>query len=223
MNLQQTVSTILTERVIAIIRLPRAERATELVAAIHAGGVCCIEITLNTPGALRVIAEVRDRIPEVVIGAGTVCSEEDARSALTAGARFLVTPAMLPELIPIAHEHDAPVVMGAFTPTEMFTATRAGADLIKLFPASDAGPEYLKAVLAPFPHLRVVPTGGIGAENAAEWLAHGAVALGVGGALTDLSLVGAGRFDEITAHARHLLEAAERIPARAPTTSGSHA
>jgi 2-dehydro-3-deoxyphosphogluconate aldolase / (4S)-4-hydroxy-2-oxoglutarate aldolase len=207
MQRQETTRAILTGRIIAILRLESATSAVELVRAIHAGGITCIEVSLNTPGAVEVIAEVAERLPEVVIGAGTVCTPEEARSVLDAGSRFLVSPATLPELIPISHAAGAPIAMGAFSPTEMYTATRAGADFVKLFPATAVTPDYLKAVLAPFPTLRVVPTGGIDAGNAATWLAHGAVALGVGGSLTDRRLIDAGRFDEITRHARDLMGA----------------
>jgi 2-dehydro-3-deoxyphosphogluconate aldolase/(4S)-4-hydroxy-2-oxoglutarate aldolase len=177
------------------------------VAAIHAGGVRCIEVSLTTPGALEAIAEIRERLPEVEVGAGTVLTREELDSCVRVGARFIVTPVTLPELVAPAHAHGVPIVMGAFTPTEIYTAHEAGADLVKLFPAGSLEPGYLRAVRAPFPALRLVPTGGIDAGNAREWLAAGAVALGVGGSLTDAGAIAAGRLGELTESARRLLQA----------------
>ena len=203
----QTVATVLREKVVAIVRLDDAAHVVPAVQAIHAGGVRCIEVSLTTPGALDAIREARERIPGALLGAGTVCSAEDAEAAMRAGAEFLVTPVTLPELVGPAHARGVALVMGAFSPTEMFAAARAGADLVKLFPASSVGPNYLRAVLAPLPGLRLVPTGGVGADNAREWLAAGAVAVGVGGSLADAGTIAAGRFDAITWHARRLMEA----------------
>ena len=217
MDRTEILAAILRERVIGIVRLGDASRVFPVVEAIHAGGAGCIEVSLTTPGALAIIREIGERLPGVVIGAGTVCSPESAEAAVGAGARFLVTPVTLPDLVPLAHSLGVPIAMGAFTPTEIHAAHAAGAELIKLFPASSLTPGYLRAVLAPFPDLRLVPTGGVDADNAGEWLAAGAVALGVGGGLTASAAIAAGRYDDLTAYARRLMRSV-RAGASAPTS-----
>lgn len=208
MTRQQIVGAILEQRVVAIVRLPDAQWTRSVVEAIHAGGVQCVEISLTTPGALRTIAELRGRAPTLTIGAGTVCTDADAEDALAAGAQFLVSPVTEPRLVKLAHAREAPILMGALTPTEIHASHRAGADLIKLFPASAVTPDYLSAIAGPFPQIRLVPTGGVGADNAAEWIASGAVALGVGGRMTDADAIRAGDFARLSDAARELLAAA---------------
>lgn len=205
MQRPEIVEGILREKLIGIVRLASAASVVRVVEAIHAGGLRHIEVSLTTPGALEAIREIRERLPGVVIGAGTVYTPESAAAAVRAGARFLVTPVTVPELVKLAHSLDVPIAMGAFTPTEIHTAHRSGADLVKVFPASSVDPGYIRAVRAPFPDLRLVPTGGVGVANAGDWLAAGAVALGVGGGLTNGAAIAAGRFDEITEHARRLV------------------
>lgn len=221
MDRNSTLDVILRERVIGIVRLHDAAPVVPVVEAIHEGGVHCIEVSLTTPGALDGIREIRARNPELLIGAGTVCSEESAAAAIEAGARFLVTPVTIPTLIGIAHSAGLPIAMGAFTPTEAHAAHGAGADLVKLFPASSLTPGYLRALLAPLPDLRLVPTGGVNAENAAEWLRAGAVALGVGGGLTATDAVAARRFDRLTDYARRLMQSLDAAgsPPESTTTS----
>jgi 2-dehydro-3-deoxyphosphogluconate aldolase/(4S)-4-hydroxy-2-oxoglutarate aldolase len=211
MQRTEIVATILRERVIGIVRLKDASRVVPVVEAIHAGGVACIEVSLTTPGALDAVRAIRETLPEVLIGAGTVCTPEQAAAAARAGARFLVTPVTLPDLVHLAHSLDVPVAMGAFTPTEIHTAHQAGADLVKVFPASSVDPGYIRAVRAPFPDLRLVPTGGVGVENAGEWLAAGAVALGIGGGLTNGAAIAAGRYHELTDYAARLMASLDAI------------
>jgi 2-dehydro-3-deoxyphosphogluconate aldolase / (4S)-4-hydroxy-2-oxoglutarate aldolase len=203
----EVVGTILRQRVIAIVRLRDAAPVIAVMEAIHAGGIRCIEISLTTPGALEALGRARARLPDAFLGVGTVTSIEDAEHALEAGAQFLVTPVTLPELVPVAHERDAPVAMGALTPTEVHAALGAGADLVKLFPASAVDPAYVGALLGPLPRARIVPTGGVDLSNARAWLSTGAVALGVGGGLTDAGAIAEGRFDDLRDHAHRLLEA----------------
>jgi len=138
---------------------------------------------LNVPGALDAISSL-SAIPGALVGAGTVMSAADARAALDAGARFLLSPVLVPEVVTAAHAAGAAAVPGAFTPTELDACTRMGADLVKLFPADRLTPADLRTLLAALPGARLLPTGGITTANAGEWLAAGAVAVGVGGALT---------------------------------------
>jgi len=177
------VTTAIAEaKVVGIIRTGDAEEAVRAARAVAAGGIEVLEVALTTRDGLEAIKELRD--DGVLLGAGTVLDAATARLACLAGARFLVTPAVLPEVIEAGHAYGVPVLPGAATPTEILTALRAGADLVKVFPAAQLGPAFVRAVRAALPQAPLVPTGGVDAGNAAEWLAAGAVAVGCGGALT---------------------------------------
>jgi 2-dehydro-3-deoxyphosphogluconate aldolase/(4S)-4-hydroxy-2-oxoglutarate aldolase len=143
----------------------------------------------------------------MLVGAGSVLDSEAARDAIAAGARYLVSPVVIPALVEIGHAMDVPVLLGGFTPTEILSAHRAGADAVKVFPADALGPAFIRGVLGPMPFLRLVPTGGVTPENVGDWLRAGAVAVGLGGALVDPKLVAAGDFAALTARARRVAEA----------------
>jgi 2-dehydro-3-deoxyphosphogluconate aldolase/(4S)-4-hydroxy-2-oxoglutarate aldolase len=175
------VERICARRVVAILRCDEPAR---IGAEVIEGGVDVVEVPLNVPGALDAISSLVAALPGALIGAGTVMSAADARAALDAGARFLLSPVLRHEVVDAAHAAGAAAVPGAFTPTEIDACMRAGADLVKLFPADRLTPADLRTLLAALPDARLVPTGGITAANAAEWLDAGAVAVGVGGALT---------------------------------------
>lgn len=170
--------------VIAIVRQDRADVAERVSDALIAAGIEVLEVSLTTRGALTVIERLCERHPEALIGAGTVLDATSARAAILAGARFVVAPALSAEVITMAHRYGAVAAPGCQTPTEIGAALAMGADLIKLFPAEQLGPGYLSAVRAALPQAPIVPTGGVGAASAGVWLRSGAVALGVGGALT---------------------------------------
>jgi 2-dehydro-3-deoxyphosphogluconate aldolase / (4S)-4-hydroxy-2-oxoglutarate aldolase len=188
--------------VIAIMRAKSPEQLIAAAEAIHKGGVRVIEVTLTTPGALKVIAEANKRFgQEVLFGAGTVLDPETARLAILAGAGFIVAPTLNREVIALCNRYGIPVLPGCFTPTEMLAAWEAGADLIKLFPAEVGGSALLKALLAPLPQLQIVPVGGVDLGTAAAFIRNGAVALGVGGALINQTLLDAGDMDELTRRA----------------------
>lgn len=180
----EVVARIAARRVVGILRCASAVEAERVGTAAIESGVDVVEIPLGVPGALDAIAALAGRFPVALIGAGTVMSAADAERALDAGARFLLSPVLRPEVVAVAHAREAAAVPGAFTPTEIDAAMRAGADLVKLFPADRLTPADLRVLLAALPGARLLPTGGIDAGNAAEWLAAGAVAVGVGGALT---------------------------------------
>lgn len=177
----EVVARIRARRVVGILRCAEPERMG--TAAIE-GGLDVVEVPLGVPGALEAVAALTERFPRAVVGAGTVMSADDAGRALDAGARFLLSPVLRPEVVDAAHAGGAAAVPGAFTPTEIDACMRAGADLVKLFPADRLTPADLRVLLAALPGAPLLPTGGIDASNAAEWLAAGAVAVGVGGALT---------------------------------------
>ena len=182
----EVTSTIAEARVVGIIRTADAEEAVQAARAVAAGGIDVLEVALTTRDGLEAIRELR--ADGVLLGAGTVLDAATARLACLAGARFLVTPAVLPEVIEAGHAYGVPVLPGAATPTEILAALRAGADLVKVFPAGQLGPGFVRAVRAALPQAPLVPTGGVDAGNAAQWLAAGAVAVGCGGALTRGSL-----------------------------------
>jgi len=177
----EVVERICGRRVVAILRCAEPARVG---AEVIERGVDVVEIPLNVPGALSAISSLSTSFPSALIGAGTVMTAADARSALDAGARFLLSPVLRPEVVDAAHEAGAAAIPGAFTPTEIDACARMGADLVKLFPADRLTPADLRSLLAALPDAKLLPTGGITAANAAEWLAAGAVAVGVGGALT---------------------------------------
>jgi 2-dehydro-3-deoxyphosphogluconate aldolase/(4S)-4-hydroxy-2-oxoglutarate aldolase len=176
----------IAERIVArrVVGILRCDEPVRVGTAVIEGGVDVVEVPLGVPGALAAISSLSTSFPSALVGAGTVMTAEDAARALDAGARFLLSPVLRPEVVETAHAAGAAAVPGAFTPTEIDACMRAGADLVKLFPADRLTPADLRVLLAALPDARLVPTGGISAANAAEWLAAGAAAVGVGGALT---------------------------------------
>lgn len=203
----QTVDRLAALGAVAVVRLPAADDALRVVAALHAGGVRAVEITVTTPGAIAVIAAVvRELGDAAVVGVGSVLDAETARQAVDAGARYVVSPVFVAEVVAEAHRLGVAAMPGGFTPTEILHAHRSGADMVKVFPSDALGPSFLKGVLAPMPFLRLMPTGGVTPSNVGEWLRAGAVAVGLGGALVDPTLVAAGDFAGITARARQVVD-----------------
>ncbi len=190
--------------IIAIIRADSGEDLVRVVEAVAEGGIRCIEVTMTTPGALRCLelAAVRLSATDICLGVGSVLDAETARLAILAGARYVVSPVLAPGVIETAHRYGCPCLPGAFTPTEIFTAWEAGADMVKVFPASLGGLDYIKAVRAPLPNIPLVPTGGVDLNNLAAFVAAGVSAIGVGGNLAGKDLIKAGKFAEITENAR---------------------
>lgn len=180
----ETVRAVTAQRVFGIVRTPGPEEAVAAADAVLDAGLHAVEIALTTPGALRAVAQLTGRRPGALIGAGTVLDAAAARAAVEAGARFLVSPSLHPEVIRTGHRYGVPVFPGVATPTEMVRALEEGADALKLFPASAVPPSWLRDVRAALPQAPVIPTGGVTIENAPEWIAAGAVACGMGSALT---------------------------------------
>jgi 2-dehydro-3-deoxyphosphogluconate aldolase/(4S)-4-hydroxy-2-oxoglutarate aldolase len=208
MTKEANLKRILDAGVIAIVRLDSAGQLGQVARAIKAGGVDVIEFTMTTPGALDIIAaSSREFGEQVLLGAGTVLDAETARAAILAGARFIVSPTLNPATVELCHRYSAVAVPGTFTPTEILTAWEWGADLVKVFPAGTGGPGYIKAVLAPLPQVRLVPTGGVNLKNAADYIQAGAAAVAVGGGLVNKKLVAAGDFNALTETARGLVAA----------------
>jgi 2-dehydro-3-deoxyphosphogluconate aldolase/(4S)-4-hydroxy-2-oxoglutarate aldolase len=199
--------------IVAILRGVDAPTLAARVRALHGAGIRMIEIALSDPDAVPRVAELARIAPDdMLIGAGTVTSLDLATAAEDAGARFLVTPHLAPDVIAYARERDLGLLAGALTPTEIATVREAGGRFVKLFPASVVGPGYVKALLGPYPDLELVPVGGVGSATAAAYLAAGAVGLGVGGALTAADDPG---FSTAAAEAARLTEIwVEQAPAR---------
>ena len=194
--------------VVAVIRLQDPSKLRAVIDALAGGGVHAIEVTMTVPGALRLIEEVAPTLPPgCVLGAGTILDPETARLAILAGARYIVGPVFNPAVIALCHRYDVAAVPGCFSPTEILAAWEGGADIVKVFPATALGPGYFKDIHGPLPQVRLMPTGGVTLENAGEWIAAGAVAVGVGTALVDRKAIDAGDYAAITAKAARLVEA----------------
>jgi len=187
-----------------VLRAPSAETAIAAASAIESGGVPILEITMTVPGAIGVIrAVVESSQGRVLVGAGTVLDPETARACILAGAEFIVSPSLNVKTIELCRRYAIPVIPGALTPTEIVTAWEAGADCVKIFPCSAVGgAKYLTALKGPLPQINLIPTGGVSLSTAAEFLAAGAFALGVGGDLVDLKALKSGKPEVITENAR---------------------
>lgn len=208
MNKAETLQKIRELGLLAVIRGPSKALTLEMVAALVAGGVTGIEITYTTPNAAEVVAALARRFgDEIVLGMGTLIEPAQAAEAAQAGAQFLVSPHTEPALAQAMVATGLPVMMGALTPTEVVSSRQLGSDVVKLFPGSLGGPEYMKALKGPFPNVPMMPTGGVDIDNIADWFAAGAVAVGAGSQLCPKSLAAAGKFDEITAIARSFVTA----------------
>ncbi len=192
--------------VVAVIRLRDGKRLRGVVDGLIEGGVRAMEVTMTVPGAVGLIEDLaRDLPPGFILGAGTVLDAETARQVILAGAQFLVSPVLSLPTIELAHRYDVAIMPGCLTPTEILTGWQAGADAIKVFPATTFGPGYIKDVKAPLPQVKLLPTGGVSLTNAGEWIKAGACAVGVGSALLDARAIDEGRFDVIAANARTLV------------------
>lgn len=210
MTRDQILQSVLASGAVAVVRMADAGRLVRVAEAIAEGGVTAIEITMTTPNALAVIEDVaRDLGDSVTVGVGSVLDAETARRAVDAGARYVVSPVFKPEIIDESHRLGVPAMPGCFTPTEILAATEAGADTVKVFPADVLGIPFFKGVLAPMPHLRLMPTGGVSLTNAGDWLRAGAVAVGVGSALLDKQALADGDFATLTQNARTLRQSVE--------------
>ena len=201
---------LITSGALGIIRVNQAEGLVRIARALQQGELNCIEITMTTPGALRAIEETSEELTGVIMGAGTVLDATTARQAILAGAEFLVTPTVELDVIEMAHRYGKVAIIGAMTPTEILTAWEAGADMVKVFPAGILGPGYLKAVHGPLPQIPLVPTGGVTAKTAGEFIRAGAVVVCAGSWLVDKKAVAEGRYEVLTERARQLVEAVKK-------------
>jgi 2-dehydro-3-deoxyphosphogluconate aldolase / (4S)-4-hydroxy-2-oxoglutarate aldolase len=185
--------------VISIFRVEAPQGCVAAMEALTKGGLSVFEVTMTTPGALDVVREARKKFGDgALVGAGTVLDRTDAEKAIEAGAQFLVSPSLDREVLQVCSEKRVVSCPGAFTATEIVQAWKWDADLVKVFPVSQVGPGYIRAIRAPLPQIRLVPTGGVDASNLGEYMAAGAFAVGIGGGLIPARSVAEGRYDKIT-------------------------
>jgi 2-dehydro-3-deoxyphosphogluconate aldolase/(4S)-4-hydroxy-2-oxoglutarate aldolase len=210
MSKEQTLSRVRKLGLLAVLRGPSPDLTLKMVDALVAGGVLGIEITFTTPNAPEVVSQLDDKYgDEILLGMGTLTTPENAQEAKAAGAQFIVSPHCEDELAHAMVATGLGVMIGALTPSEVVKSYRLGSDVVKVFPGSAGGPSYMKALRGPFPDIPMMPTGGVNADNLADWFAAGAVAVGAGSQLCPRAWAEEGRFDDITARAKEFVKAVE--------------
>jgi len=211
MNRQEIVQKIEESGIVAVIRLNGSDHLDKIIEALANGGVRVLEITMTTPNAVEIIREISQTLSsEFLIGAGTVLDSDTAEAVINAGSQFIVSPVFKPEIIEIAHKFDKAMMSGAFSATEILAAWEAGADIVKVFPATVVGPGYFKDIHGPLPQIKLTPTGGVTVDNAEEFIRCGAVCLGVGSALLDKKMIQNQEWQGLTERARQFKAAVER-------------
>lgn len=202
------LTTLVEIGIVPVVRTATAEGAIKAIEAIYRGGVRCAEVTMTVPGAVRALEKIADQFGEtIVLGAGTVLDPETARVCMLAGAQFFVTPSLNLATIEMAKRYSKPIFPGALTPTEVLAAWQAGADAVKVFPASAlGGAKYIRALKGPFPQIEMIPTGGVNLETTADFLRAGSAAVAVGSELVDAKTIKEGKFEIFEERARQYLE-----------------
>jgi 2-dehydro-3-deoxyphosphogluconate aldolase/(4S)-4-hydroxy-2-oxoglutarate aldolase len=192
--------------IVAIVRMKEPDRVRHVVDALAEGGVRVLEVTMTVPGAVELIASLAPRMPPgFVLGAGTVTDAATAERVIDAGATFVVSPVFRRAVLDACHARGVAAMPGCFSPTEILDAWDAGADVVKVFPATALGPGFFKDVRGPLPHVKMMPTGGVTLDNAGEWIKAGAVAVGVGTALLDQAAIAAGNYARLRANAEKIV------------------
>src|SRR5215471_5440473 len=211
MTIHQVVERISEIKIIPVVRASSVDEAKQAVEAICEGGIPIIEITMTVPDAINVIEQVVKKYgKEVLTGAGTVLNSAQAKSCIDAGAEFLVSPGLSVPVLSTALAMKKLAIPGILTPTELMSANENGVTMVKVFPCGNVGgPKYIKSLKGPFPNIRMIPTGGVNARNAADYMNAGAFAVGVGADLVDVSALREGRADKVTAAAQELVQAVQ--------------
>jgi len=214
MNNEEKLDLIRSTGIIAIMRANESDQLIDAVQAIFDGGIRAIEVTLTTPGALKVINKVNEKFGDsILFGAGTVLDAESAILAINAGADFIVSPNLNIEVLNACLRYSIPVFPGCFTPTEVLTAWQSGATMVKLFPADVGGPAMIKAIRSPLPQVEIIPVGGVDLNTTADFIRNGASAVGVGGSLVNQKILNRGEFSQLTQLAQQfLIEVAKGRP-----------
>jgi 2-dehydro-3-deoxyphosphogluconate aldolase / (4S)-4-hydroxy-2-oxoglutarate aldolase len=206
MNRKIILNRIIDNGAVAVVRLRDPNKAMHVAEALYNGGVENLEITMTIPNALSIIKKVSEEMCDsVLVGVGSILDKETAEKAIEAGAKYIVSPIYDEEIISVGHKFDLPVMPGAFTPTEIQKAYKAGADIVKVFPADVLGMKFFSGVKAPMPHLRLMPTGGVTLTNADQWFDAGACAVGIGNALVDQEAITRNDFKVLTKNAKVLI------------------
>jgi 2-dehydro-3-deoxyphosphogluconate aldolase/(4S)-4-hydroxy-2-oxoglutarate aldolase len=207
MSRKEILQEILKRRAVAVLRVKEEDKLQNVIEAIYAGGVSIAEITMTVPNAIQLIEQMNKKLDkDIIIGVGSVLNSKTAEAAIKAGAKYVVSPVFKKEIIETAHKNDVPAMPGCFTPTEIQTAFEYGADIVKVFPADVVGMDFFKAILAPMPHLKLMPTGGVTLTNAGEWLKAGACAVGIGSALLDKKAIQENNYSKLTDNAKVLMK-----------------
>jgi 2-dehydro-3-deoxyphosphogluconate aldolase / (4S)-4-hydroxy-2-oxoglutarate aldolase len=200
------LSTILDNGIFAVIRLNDSKKLFKVIEAISFGGVKNIEITMTVPNAPEMIKQLIGSVEkDVIIGAGTVLSADDAKIVISSGARFVVSPILDVDIITVCKDNDIPVAPGCYTPTEILKGWNGGANIIKVFPATSLGPKYFKDIHAPLPFVRMMPTGGVSIDNVGEWVNAGASAVAIGSDLLDKKIIADEKYEVLTEKAKRLV------------------
>ena len=211
----EIISLLTNPGIIAVVRAQKADQVLPLSEALIAGGVIAIEITMTTPNAIEAIREASQKISSRgVVGVGTVLDAESCRAAIQAGAEFVVSPILRPELVAPCRAADKPIMLGAYTPTEAQLGHEAGADFIKIFPSDGLGPNYIRAIRAPLPHLRIIPTGIAKADDIAEFIKAGCVGVGLGSLLVSSEILRTNNWSELARSANALRSLVEKARGR---------
>jgi len=221
---QKEILAFITEvGIVPVVRTTSADAAIKAIEAMYRGGIRAAEITMTVPGAVKALEKVADQFGDkLMLGAGTVLDPETARACMLAGAEFFVTPSLKLATIEMVKRYSKVMCPGALTPTEVLTAWEAGADVVKIFPCGNVGgPKYIKALRGPFPHIPMIPTGGVNLETAGEFLKAGACAVAVGGELVDAKSIQEGRFDAIEEKARQYLAVIAKARAEMKAAGGA--
>ena len=199
MNERKKISaSIIDEGLVAIVRVHNSELALPIAKALVAGGIRAVELTMTIPNALDAIRLIDQELgTEILLGVGTVIDDDTCKAAIDAGAKYVISPITKTSIVENAHAMDRPAMLGAYTPSEAQTAYEAGSDFIKIFPADSLGPNYIKALLAPLTHLKIIPTGGVNLDTMESFLAAGSVALGIGSSLLKKNIINSKNWTEL--------------------------
>ncbi len=212
MSRQTILDEILKRKVVAVLRIKEADKLKKIIEAIAEGGLTVAEVTMTVPNAIQLIEKMSQELDKnIIFGVGSVLSAEVAEQAIKAGAKYVVSPIFKKEIVEMSHKYDVPAMPGCFTPTEIQTAYEAGADIIKVFPADVLGMPFFKGVLAPMPHLKLMPTGGVSLTNAGEWIKAGACAVGIGSALLDKEAIKNENYSKLTDNAKIIMNSVANV------------
>ena len=212
MNKKQILDEIFKRKAVAVLRVKEEDKLKKVIQAIADGGVSVAEITMTVPNAIKLIEKMSKELDEnIIIGVGSVLNKQTAEDAIKAGAKYVVSPILKKEIIEMAQKYDVPVMPGCFTPTEIYSAFEMGADIAKVFPADVVGMPFFKAILAPMPHLKLMPTGGVSLTNAGDWLKVGACAVGIGSALLDDKAIKEENYLKLTENAKIIMNSINSV------------